>query len=87
MSVRYVFIRRKHFREPGALYAHSIVEVAPSADRAAWPKFEYYYDGQRADGVTVWICYEDGTQWPPGYVGRSGSGSSDMCDILPLVEI
>ena len=87
MSVRYVFIRRVRLREPGVLYAHSIVDTAPSADRAAWPKSQYYYDGQSARGVTVWICCEDGTLYAPGYVGRSGSGTSDMCDLLPLVEL
>lgn len=87
MSVRYVFIRRVRLREPEVLYAHSIVDTAPSADRSAWPKFQYYYDGQSASGVNVWICYEDGTLYPHGYIGRSGTGSSDMCDLLPLVEL
>ena len=76
MNVRYVFIRRVRNLEEGVLYAHTIVDTTNG-----------WYDSKSVSGSTVWICYEDGTLYPHGYMWRPGSGTSDLCDLFPLVEL
>lgn len=82
MNVHYVFIRRRSTgRSAGAKYAHLIVDVSPA------PGYRSHYDANCVTGLCVWFCYEDGTADNMRWVGRLGSATAELCDLLPLVEI